>query len=122
MIAMMAFGLKIAEPVPPLERRSVKNDNFQLLLAACRHTARAHPQLQHRQGETPDQSAGSIDQEMQEFLGAVFKDRADVAGPAVHTMQPLLMVFDLALLQICDLSHFAWANRDGRARLIWPVG
>ncbi len=29
------------------------------------------------------------------------------------------MVFDLALLQTCDLAHFAWQNQDTQARVLW---
>ena len=95
-------------------------EDYQLLLAACQETARKQPQLQRLQRECAEQSAISINQEIESFSGAVLQDREHMREVATQTMQPLLMVFDLGLLQVCDLSHFAWQNRDSRVKLIWP--
>jgi hypothetical protein len=98
----------------------VRIEDYQLLLAACQETARNQPQLQRLQRESAEQSATGIDREIESFLGAVLQAREHTHEVAAQTMQPLLMVFDLGLLQVCDLSHFAWQNRDSRVRLIWP--
>jgi hypothetical protein len=98
----------------------VRIEEYQLLLSACEQTSQDRPELQRLQRESAEQSAASIDQELEGFLGAIFQDRDQVRVSATQTMQPLLMAYDFALLQICDLSHFAWQNRDSRARLIWP--
>jgi hypothetical protein len=98
----------------------VRNEDYQLLLAACHETARDQPQLQRLQRESAEQSATSIDREIESFLGAVLQDREPTREVAAQTMQPFLMAFDLGLLQVCDLSHFAWQNLDRRVRLIWP--
>jgi hypothetical protein len=98
----------------------VRIEDYKLLLAACQETSRNQPQLQRLQRESAEQSAASIDREIESFLGAVLQDREQTREIASQTMQPLLMVFDLGLLQVCDLSHFAWQNCDSRVRLIWP--
>jgi hypothetical protein len=98
----------------------VRSEEYQLLLSACRQLAESHPWLQRVQGESAEESANSIKEEMKRFLGEVFRDRERVQKTALHTMQPLLAVFDLGLLQICDLSHFAWQHHDSRVKLIWP--
>jgi hypothetical protein len=98
----------------------VRAEEYRLLLAACQQTARDQPRLQQVQGEPAEASAKSIDHEIDSFLDAIFRDRQKTSAEAVETMQPLLMVYDLALLQICDLTHFAWQNRNRRAKLIWP--
>ena len=95
-------------------------EDYQLLLAACQETAGKQPQLQRLQRETAEQSATSINREIESFLGAVMQDRENTREVAAQSMQPLLMVLDLGLLQVCDLSHFAWRNRDSRVKLIWP--
>jgi hypothetical protein len=98
----------------------VRAEEHRLLLAACQQTARDRPRLQHAQGESAEESAKSIDNEIDSFLGAIFRDRQETHAKAIETMRPLLMVYDLALLQICDLAHFAWENRESRVKLIWP--
>jgi hypothetical protein len=98
----------------------VRDRERQLLLAACQQTARNWPRLQLIQQETAEECAKSIDHEIDGFLGEVLQDRQRINRASVETMQPLLMVYDLALLQICDLSHFAWKNDSSRAKLIWP--
>jgi hypothetical protein len=72
------------------------------------------------QHESAPQIAASIQEEMEQFLGAIFHDREQTREYAFQSMQPLLSVFDLALLQMCDLAHFAWQNIDSGAKLIWP--
>jgi hypothetical protein len=98
----------------------MRPEDYQWLLTACQQTSQERPQLQRLQRESAEQSATSIDKELESFLGAVFDDREQVRNSSTQTMQPLLMLYDFALLQVCDLSHFAWQNRDSRARLIWP--
>lgn len=98
----------------------MRDEDYQLLLAACQQTARNLPRLQLIQGETAEESAKSIDRKIEGFLGAVFQDRQRISSAAVDAMQPLLMVYDFALLQICDLSYFAWKNGHSRVKLIWP--
>lgn len=98
----------------------MRSEDYRLLLAACEQTARDQPRLQRAQGETAETSAGSIDGEIEGFLGEIFRDRQRTSNAANEAMQPLLMVYDLALLQICDLAHFAWRNHDSRTKLIWP--
>ena len=98
----------------------MRGKEFQLLLNACRQTAQTCPQLQRIQRERVEQSAASIKDEVDSFLGAVFRDREQTRKVAARSMEPLLLVFDLGLLQVCDLSHFSWQNLDSRVRLIWP--
>jgi hypothetical protein len=118
--ALGTFGLTTVAAVCDSKEASVRIEDYQLLLAACHETARKQPQLQRLQRESAEQSATSISREMESFLGAVLQDREKTHEIATQTMQPLLMLFDLGLLQVCDLSHFAWQNRDSRVRLIWP--
>ena len=56
--------------------------------------------------------------EIADSLGAVWNDRASIHDTAGQVLQPLLLLFDMALLQVCDLSHFGFENKDG-ARIIW---
>jgi hypothetical protein len=98
----------------------MREKEYQLLLNACRQTAQTSPQLQRIQRERVEQSAASIKDEIESFLGAVFRDREQTRKVAARSMEPLLSVFDLGLLQVCDLSHFSWQNLDSRVRLIWP--
>ena len=98
----------------------MRDEDYRLLLAACQQTAFNLPRLQSIQGQTAEESAKSIDREIEGFLGAVFQDRQRISNAAIDAMQPLLMVYDFALLQICDLSYFAWENDDSRIKLIWP--
>jgi hypothetical protein len=82
--------------------------------------AASHPDLQRWLGEGPEDSARSIENEISGFLGAVLKDREDVHRTAERTLQPLMLLYDLALLQVCDMSHFGFKHAGGRARIIWP--
>src|SRR5690349_16316906 len=100
-------------------RLSMRQKEYQLLLTACQKTAQSYPQLQSIQHESAEQSATSIKGESETFLAAIFQDRDQTYKAALHELQPMLSIFDLALLQICDLSHLAWDNVDSRARLIW---
>lgn len=54
------------------------------------------------------------------FLGAVLKDRENVYRSAEDALQPLMLLFDVALLQVFDMSHFGFQHAGGRARIIWP--
>ncbi|NSY41864.1 hypothetical protein [Agrobacterium tumefaciens] len=90
------------------------------LHAACRAIAAGYPELQRRQGEPPEESARSIEDEMAGFLGAVLEDRESVYRSAGEALQPLMLLFDVALLQVCDMSHFGFRHAGGRARIIWP--
>jgi hypothetical protein len=108
------FGVRFHRRLP------VRDEEYQLLLAACQQMAHNWPRLQLIQKETAEGSAKSIDHEIESFLGGVFQDRQRISSAAVDAMQPLLMVYDFALLQICDLSYFAWANKSSRVKLIWP--
>lgn len=98
----------------------MRAEDYRLLLSACQRVAESDSGIQHAQFESAEQSAKSIMEEMQSFLGEVFRDRERVQETALETMEPLLTVFDLALLQICDLTYFAWKNHDSRVKLIWP--
>lgn len=91
-----------------------------LLRAACQTAAKRHPKLQRSQGESPNDSAKSIEKEISGFLGAVWKDRDSVYDSAEETLQPLMLLYDLALLQVCDMSHFGFENADHRRRIVWP--
>jgi len=90
------------------------------LRAACLATAASDPDLQRRQSEGPEDSARAIEDEIAGFLGAVLKDRRGVHRTTEQTLQPLMLLFDLALLQICDMAHFGFKHAGGRARIIWP--
>ena len=39
---------------------------------------------------------------------------------AEKILQPLLLLYDVALLQVCDMSNFGFENIDHRGRIIWP--
>ena len=93
---------------------------YQLLEAACQATATRHPELQRSQGETSNASAKSIKKEISGFLGAVRKDRDSVYKSAGKTLHSLMLLYDLALLQVCDMSYFGLKNSDHRSRIIWP--
>ncbi|TIM60489.1 MAG: hypothetical protein E5Y60_30960 [Mesorhizobium sp.] len=59
------------------------------------------------------------------FLGAVLKDRESVYWSAEKALQPLMLLFDVALLQVFDMSHFgfqhAWrTGKDHLARCAAP--
>lgn len=88
----------------------VKADERKRLNAACLAMAAANPELQQRQGELPEESARSIESELTGFLGAVLKDREGVHRAAEGTLQPLMLLFDVALLQVCDMSHFSFQH------------
>jgi hypothetical protein len=98
----------------------VRENEYQLLLRACYHISESYPHLQRAQHESVGQSAASIKEEIESFLGEIFRDREQTRGASIQKMEPLLAVFDLGLLQICDLSHFAWRNLNRRTKLIWP--
>jgi hypothetical protein len=98
----------------------LKSKEYKLLRAACQATAASHPALQRSQGESSDESAKSIEKEISGFLGAVRKDRDSVSDSAEEMLQPLLLLYDLALLQVCDMSYFGLKNSDHRRRIIWP--
>lgn len=98
----------------------MKADEQRRLSAACRATAAANPELQRRQRELPEESARSIESELTGFLGTVLKDRERVHRSAEGSLQPLMLLFDVALLQVCDMSHFSFQHAGGRARFVWP--
>lgn len=98
----------------------MKRKEYFLLRDACRQVSQSSPYLQRIQHESFEQSATSIKEEVEGFLGAILRDREETRKVAAQTMEPLLSVFDIGLLQICDLSHFAWQNLDSRIKLIWP--
>src|SRR5450756_1745359 len=103
-----------------IARRSLRPEEYKLLQAACQATATRHPKLQQSQGEASNDSARSIKKEVSGFLGAVRSDRNSVYKSAEKTLQPLSFLYDLALLQACDLSYFGLNNSDHRTRIIWP--
>lgn len=90
------------------------------LRAACEATAAKNPDLQRRQGESVEESARSIESEIAGFLGAVLKDRENVYKSAEKALQPHMMLFDVALLQVFDMSNFGFKHAGGRMRMIWP--
>lgn len=98
----------------------MRPEEYRLLQAACQATAKTHPELQQSQRETPNASAQSIETEISGFLGAVRKDRDSVYKSAEETLQPLMLLYDLALLQVCDMSYFGLKNFDHRSKIIWP--
>lgn len=81
--------------------------------------AAKNPELQRRQGESAEESARSIENEMAGFLGAVLQNRENVYGSAEKALQPLMMLFNVALLQVFDMSHFGFQHAGG-ARFMWP--
>ncbi|NKM96961.1 hypothetical protein GFL89_02200 [Rhizobium leguminosarum bv. viciae] len=103
-----------------MRRFSVEPEEYELLEAACEATAASHPDLQRSQRESPDESAKSIEDEISGFLGAIWQDRKTVYDSAEQALQPLCLLYDLALLQVCDLSHFGLKNAHHRSRVIWP--
>lgn len=96
----------------------MRPEEHQILLAACKAATSKHPEL--RRGNASDASAKSIEQEVVGFLGAVRKDRENVFNSATKTLQPLLFLYDLALLQACDMSYFGLKSSSHRGRIIWP--
>jgi len=98
----------------------LRSEEYKLLQAACQSMARHHPELQRNQEESPDESAKSIEKEICGFLGAIWKDRESVYDSAEESLQPLMLLYDVALLQVCDMSHFGFKNVDYRGRTIWP--
>jgi len=96
------------------------SEEYKLLQAACQATATRHPELQRSQDESSDESAASIEKEICGFLGAIWKDRESVADSAEESLQPLMLMYDVALLQVCEMSYFGLKNADHRRRIIWP--
>jgi hypothetical protein len=98
----------------------LSSEEYKLLRAACKATATSLPELQQSQGESSDESAKSIEKEISGFLGALRKDRESVYSTAEEALKPLMLLYDVALLQVCDLSYFGFTNADHRRRIIWP--
>jgi hypothetical protein len=98
----------------------VKPEECDRLEAACQATARRYPGLQRRQGESSAESAESIKEELSGFLSAVWQDRERTRDAAEEGLQPLLLLFDVALLHVCDMSVFGLKNIDHPRRVIWP--
>ena len=98
----------------------MRSEGYKLLKAACQSTATQYPELQRSQEESPDESAESIKKEISGFLGAVRKDRESVRDLAEESLQTLMLLYDVALLQVCDMSLFGFKNVDHRGRIIWP--
>ncbi|TJW03900.1 MAG: hypothetical protein E5X42_30310, partial [Mesorhizobium sp.] len=98
----------------------MKAKEYHRLREACLAAAASDPDLQRRQNEGPDDSARSIEHELGGFLRAVLKDREEVSRTTERTLQPLLLLYDLALLQVCDMSHFGYKHAGGRSKIIWP--
>jgi hypothetical protein len=97
----------------------VRTQEYELLLATCRALADKEPKLQKHLRESPEECAENIRDEISTFLKAVFDDRETIKHRAIDVLQPFLMAYDFALLQICDLSVFAWENHESRVKLIW---
>jgi len=91
-----------------------------LLEDACRQVALVDPTLQRRIRESPTQSAQAIEAELTGFLEAVHNDRKALEQSGVPSLQPWLTVYDLALLQLCDLALFTRRAADKRAVVFWP--
>lgn len=91
-----------------------------LVEAACQRVAVRRPELQRTLGETSSQSASSIRGESSGFLGAVWNDRTTIANGASAKLSPLIEIFDVALIQVCDLAVFGHAQRSNRSPIIWP--
>jgi hypothetical protein len=98
----------------------LRAEEYNLLRSSCRAVAKKRPGLQRRQGEAADENANSIKQELDGFLGEIWKDRERVYASSNDILQPLVLLFDVALLQVCDMSYFGYKYAGGRARLIWP--
>lgn len=98
----------------------MRHEEYCLLLAACQKTAKNQPNLQESQEESAEKSANSINEEIEGFLGEIFRSREKTREIASDLMQPMLMAFDLGLLQICDLAYFSWKNNENDVKIIWP--
>lgn len=85
----------------------------------CQIIAGSYPYFRDRLQETAAESAKSIEEELSGFLGAVWSDRQKIFESTESKLQPLLLLFDLALLQVCDMSIFGLNNQDHRTRIIW---
>jgi hypothetical protein len=103
-----------------MENRRLRPEEHRMLQDACRAAAEADPQLQRDLGETSNLSANSIETELSGFLGAVRKDRQRISKSAEAKLQPRMFLYDLALLQICDMSYVGLRNSDHRSKIIWP--
>ncbi|MCT7377397.1 hypothetical protein [Chelativorans salis] len=98
----------------------MRPEEYDRLEAACQATAKRYPGLQRRQNESSAESAESIKEELSDFLGAVWEDRKRSRDAAEERLQPLLLLFDIALLHVCDMSVFGLKNTDHPRRVIWP--
>lgn len=90
------------------------------LREACAAIATNDPALQRKRRETPADSAASIEKELSGFLNDVLIDRGRLVEKGQASLQPLLLLYDLALLQVCDLSYFALKSADHSRRIVWP--
>ncbi len=97
----------------------MRDREYQLILDSCRQLADTNSSIELEHPDLAENNATDIKGEIEGFLGAVFRDREQIEQEAVNSMQPLLTVFDIGLLQACDLAHFAWKNHDTNTRLIW---
>jgi hypothetical protein len=99
---------------------TIKSQDYQLLLDACKKTV--SDQLSNQQEDliSSEQNASEICDEIDAFLGEIFSFREKNHEVAIESMQPMLLAFDLSLLQVCDLAYFAWKHQGSRVKLIWP--
>jgi hypothetical protein len=98
----------------------VRAQEYELLLAACRRLVEKEPKLQKSVRESIERSAEGIREEIGDFIDFLFKEHEKIKSRALEDLQPLIMAYDFALLQVCDLSMFSWRNHESRVKIIWP--
>ena len=90
------------------------------LHAATAEIAIREPELQRSLREPWQDSALSIQKEVESALGAIMSDRIDTAKGSESKLDPLLMLYDIHTLNVCDMAYFAWKNRQSKSAIIWP--
>lgn len=96
----------------------MNESSFELLAEGCAHLE-AQNTIAADFGGDALSNARDIEDELEHFLGAVFDDRLQQQVEAQETLQPHLMLFDLALLQFCDLAHLAATHLNKARPLFW---
>jgi hypothetical protein len=96
----------------------MREKEFRILVRACTRAAPGSTRNARRiQGR---ERASVVRAEFDGFLGGIFAHAENLRNKVDPVLQPHLLVFDLGLLQVCDLAHFGLMNRRRRHHVLWP--
>ena len=95
-------------------------ESYKLLLRACREVEGSGFVPKSVGKRSASENAEEIREEVRNYLFTIKHHRGIGRTPTERLLSPLLGVYDVALVQACDLSRFTSFRMSASRRLIWP--